>query len=90
MGSQIWVECAECNKWRRVPPLSDENVKWRCADNVDARYNSCATPQELSNEAIDAELKAQARPAIPRLQRHACRVPPPRRAGLGRGKDASA
>ena len=90
MGSQIWVECVECNKWRRVPPLSDENAKWRCADNVDARYNSCATPQELSNEDIDAELKAQARPAITRSQRNACRVPPPGCPCLGRDDAASA
>lgn len=63
MAAHIWVECAECSKWRRVPPLSDEGARWRCADNADARFASCAAPQELSDDEIDAQLKAQARPA---------------------------
>ena len=40
MAAHIWVECAECSKWRRVPPLSDEGARWRCADNADARFAS--------------------------------------------------
>ena len=44
---QTWVSCDACNKWRRV--LDSQSLRsarrWRCSDNRDPRYASCATPQ---------------------------------------------
>ena len=52
---QTWVSCDACNKWRRV--LDSQSLRsarrWRCSDNRDPRYASCATPQELPDERID-------------------------------------
>ena len=44
---QTWVSCDDCEKWRRV--IDSQSLRsarrWRCSDNRDNRYSSCATPQ---------------------------------------------
>ncbi|XP_031281654.1 histone-lysine N-methyltransferase ASHH2 [Pistacia vera] len=54
-----WVRCDECYKWRRIPvklASSINNCRWVCKDNTDEIFADCSTPQEKSNEDINAEL----------------------------------
>ena len=50
-----WVSCDNCLKWRRVAQVP-QIMKWYCSDNLDAKYNQCSIPQEMSDAAIDHEL----------------------------------
>ena len=56
--SPVRFQCDACTKWRRIPALGadslSEEVPWHCKDNPNADFASCSTPQELSNEEIDA------------------------------------
>ena len=52
----VWLQCAMCGAWRRVPgggEALDENLL--CTDNPDPKYNECGVEQELTNEQIDAD-----------------------------------
>eukprot|EP00210_Caulerpa_lentillifera_P002980 g2845.t1 len=59
---QKWVQCTFCKKWRQVPyHLKDSDLgdRWVCKDNIwDPMFAACTVPQALSNEEIDARLKA--------------------------------
>lgn len=61
LGSHFsWIECADCNKWRRVSDGVIEeyrNQPWHCSDNDDKRFDKCAAPQEKSDQQIDEELQ---------------------------------
>lgn len=57
-GREDWVCCDGCGKWRRVPEelaaSLDEHISWYCRDNPNVAFNSCETPQEFTDEEIDA------------------------------------
>lgn len=57
-GREDWVCCDGCGKWRRVPEefvaSLDDDAPWFCWDNPDVAFNSCETPQEFTDEEIDA------------------------------------
>ena len=69
-SEQTWVCCDDCKKWRRVSDSQSlrnllrapSGRPWHCRRNCDARYSSCATPQELTDEQIDAELNTELAP----------------------------
>ncbi|XP_078156962.1 B3 domain-containing protein Os07g0563300-like isoform X2 [Carex rostrata] len=51
-----WVQCEECNKWRKVPVDALLNAKWSCSQNTwDVDRSSCSSPAELTVEQL-AEL----------------------------------
>nr|GMD55584.1 histone-lysine N-methyltransferase ASHH2-like [Ipomoea batatas] len=57
-----WVQCDDCQKWRRIPAvladqIEETNCKWICKDNMDKDFADCSIPQEKSNSAINAELE---------------------------------
>ena len=62
LGVETWTECeaAGCGKWRRLNAPPADEIKWVCAMNPDPRFNSCAAPQELSNDEIDRRMDALA------------------------------
>ncbi|KAF7709284.1 hypothetical protein HF521_016134 [Silurus meridionalis] len=49
---QNWVQCNDCNKWRKLPDGIDSAKlpeKWFCRMNPDNQYRSCTVEQELSD-----------------------------------------
>ena len=43
-----WVQCEACDKWRRVPHLTPDQVpdEWYCSMNQDPLRDSCDAPEE--------------------------------------------
>eukprot|EP00193_Tetraselmis_chui_P002358 CAMPEP_0177752082 /NCGR_PEP_ID=MMETSP0491_2-20121128/727_1 /TAXON_ID=63592 /ORGANISM="Tetraselmis chuii, Strain PLY429" /LENGTH=212 /DNA_ID=CAMNT_0019267257 /DNA_START=364 /DNA_END=999 /DNA_ORIENTATION=+ len=66
VAPQKWVQCASCDKWRKVPyDLNDEDIPedWACENNVwDEEHQSCSVSQALSDEQIDEILALQEGP----------------------------
>jgi len=48
-----WVQCDKCDKWRRVAVALPEGEPWDCSMCKDPTYNSCAAPQEMTDDEID-------------------------------------
>ena len=59
---EAWVQCENCNKWRRVPQSKAEEYtradagEWTCEVSTHPRINSCDVPQELPDDDIDARI----------------------------------
>ena len=52
-AEQTWVQCEDCEKWRRVRGGQPASRRWRCQDNRDdARHASCAVPQAIVSIAM--------------------------------------
>ena len=53
---QDWVQCAMCNKWRKVPKDIAEKLAdvetWTCDENTWSEYNTCDKEQEEDDEAL--------------------------------------
>ena len=50
VGTDEWVACDKCGKWRRVPEavvvaLADD-TKWQCSENPDKAFASCDVKEE--------------------------------------------
>eukprot|EP00976_Prorocentrum_cordatum_P002829 54765-Prorocentrum_minimum.AAC.2 len=61
-GSNAWVQCDKCEKWRRISRAASEALgddAWYCHLNADTRFSSCEQPQELSDVEIDKLLAAE-------------------------------
>lgn len=64
VGEDVWVQCDECQKWRRLPPRTviDDNAKWYCAMNPDTERQSCDVPEENYNEQQSKRSKTPRKP----------------------------
>ncbi|KAK2077191.1 hypothetical protein QBZ16_004825 [Prototheca wickerhamii] len=91
---QKWIQCSECEKWRKVPfNVSDTDIPddWTCADNVWGMDTAvCGEDQAMSNDEIDYILSSQApggRGTSPRPTVAPARARPrgPAKAAPGRG-----
>lgn len=59
-GVQQWVQCGECDLWRKLPPdvyPSQLPTDWNCSMNTwnDSRRNCCNAPQEEEEESADED-----------------------------------
>ena len=52
-AEQTWVQCEDCDKWRRVRGGQPTPRRWRCRDNRDdARHASCSVPQAIGSRVM--------------------------------------
>ena len=52
-AEQTWVQCEDCEKWRRVRGGQPTPRRWRCRDNRDdARHASCSVPQAIGSRVV--------------------------------------
>nr|XP_023697729.1 MORC family CW-type zinc finger protein 3-like isoform X1 [Paramormyrops kingsleyae] len=58
---QNWVQCDNCQRWRRLPDGIDSNLlpdEWFCYMNPDPQYRSC----QVEQEPVDSEDEQQCDP----------------------------
>ena len=69
-GKVTWIQCSECDKWRALDPHHpstrrvDMSLRWTCAQNSDARHNSCVHPEAAAAGVGDARGFAQLSTAV--------------------------
>ena len=72
-----WVQCSACDKWRKLPAARASALPdhWTCAENPNARFRSCAVPQEPDEAQARAKSGGQQRRANQHTKR--AEAPPP-------------
>ena len=60
-AEQTWVQCEDCEKWRRVRGGQPTSCRWRCHDNRnDALHASCDVPQAIVSIAMVGRMVGRA------------------------------
>ncbi|KAL3752509.1 hypothetical protein ACJRO7_013206 [Eucalyptus globulus] len=57
-GTEQWVQCDDCSKWRKLPMDAHLPPGWKCSDNIwDSERRNCLAPDELSPEELERLLR---------------------------------